>query len=77
MISILYFQITRHVDTNKKRLSGHIVYKRYTSSPAKHFHCTWLYWRALLKTAVRVPNSPTPRVSSIILLLLLITPSVS
>lgn len=40
-------------------------------------YCTWLYLRALLKTAVLVPNSPTPRVSSIILLLLLITPSVS
>lgn len=39
--------------------------------------CTWLYLRALLKTAVLVPSNPTPRVSSIILLLLLITPSVS
>lgn len=38
--------------------------------------CTWLYSRALLKTAVLVPSSPTPRVSSIILLLLEITPSV-
>lgn len=38
---------------------------------------TWLYARALLKTDVLVPNNPTPRVSRIILLLLLITPSVS
>lgn len=38
--------------------------------------CTWVYWRTLLKTDVLVPNRPTPSVSSIILLLLLITPSV-
>lgn len=38
---------------------------------------TLLYASAFLKTSVLVPISPTPRVSSIILLLLLITPSVS
>lgn len=38
---------------------------------------TRLYMRAWLKTSVLVPSRPTPRVSSIILLLLLITPSVS
>lgn len=37
---------------------------------------TSLNMRALLTTEVRLPNRPTPRESSIILLLLLITPSV-
>lgn len=37
---------------------------------------TLLYWKITLKTGVLVPSNPTPSVSSIILLLLLITPSV-
>lgn len=64
----------RIICTNTKWISGP---KKINHDFQPTFSRTWLYWTALLKTDVLVPRSPTPRVSSIILLLLLTTPSVS
>lgn len=68
----LYF-INDQRNVHKSQTQKEVI---WTISLFSNIILTWLHWRTVLKTGVLVPSNPTPSVSSIIRLLLLITSSV-